>query len=95
MMADLRVASTNLVHAIGGLVTRGERLEALSVNAAALDADTDAFRRTSLGVLDQRCAARYCRACFLDVDFRRFACTVVVGALLFCASILAHWYFFT
>jgi hypothetical protein len=94
MRADIAVAIENTRRACVDLVARGAKLNRLEIGAQELSDTTHVYRAQSVGVASQTVAARYCRLCMFDVEFRTAVYLIVAAAALFVVLVSIHLAYF-
>jgi hypothetical protein len=90
MQADVRTAFANARTVCEALIERGAKLRRIETNARELAETGELYHARSLGVVSQSVAARYCRLCMFDIEFRTVVYLVVLAVALFVILIAVH-----
>jgi len=94
MRADIASAFENTRQACEALINRGAKLSRIETNARELSDTTELYHTRSIGVVSQSVAARYCRLCMFDVEFRTAVYLAVFASLLFIVLVAVHLAYF-
>jgi hypothetical protein len=92
MLQELGEATRIMAAALNHLVARGRTLDSMAQNSTHLVVESEEYKLRALGVIDRRLTTHYVRLCLFDIEFRRFACTLICGMLLFTLVVLFHWW---